>query len=194
MNNDEITEMISVLSKQIVTASKESYVDYDDTFVSVVKAMNSDNSYDILDNYGNVRTVSIGIPFLLLSEGQRVYVTVPQGDISKAYISGIYLQTNRGLPNQGTFALSAEQIGGAPIYHASNSNIYGIGDASKYGHVKLSASTSSSSGEGNGIAATPSAVKTVKDIMDAHIAINGISTGSTEPSSPSNNFIWMGGE
>lgn len=53
-----------------------------------------------------------------------------------------------------------------PTDHSSTATTYGTGNASKYGHVKLSASTSSTSGESGGIAATPSAVKTAKDRAD----------------------------
>lgn len=52
----------------------------------------------------------------------------------------------------------------APNNHASTATTYGTGTASNYGHVKLSDSTSSTSGEGDGIAATPAAVKAAYDL------------------------------
>lgn len=48
--------------------------------------------------------------------------------------------------------------------HASSATTYGAGSSSNYGHVKLSDSTSSSSGTSGGIAATPSAVKAAYDL------------------------------
>ena len=54
----------------------------------------------------------------------------------------------------------------APIAHAVNANTYGLGSDGLYGHVKLSASTSSSSGVANGYAATPSAVKAAYDLAN----------------------------
>lgn len=53
--------------------------------------------------------------------------------------------------------------GKAPKNHKSTTTEYGTGDANNYGHLKLSASTTSTSGTSGGIAATPSAVKAVKD-------------------------------
>lgn len=51
----------------------------------------------------------------------------------------------------------------APINHASSATTYGIGNASVYGHLKLSDSTTSTSTTSDGVAATPKAVKTAKE-------------------------------
>lgn len=56
--------------------------------------------------------------------------------------------------------------GKAPKSHASSATTYGKGTSSNYGHLKLSASTSSTSGESGGIAATPSAVKSAYDLAN----------------------------
>ena len=45
-----------------------------------------------------------------------------------------------------------------PSSHAASSDSYGAGSGSNYGHVKLSDATSSTSGTGSGVAATPKAV------------------------------------
>ena len=51
--------------------------------------------------------------------------------------------------------------------HASPNTTYGVGSSSNYGHVKLSDSTTSTSGVSSGVAATPAAVKSVKAIAEA---------------------------
>ena len=51
----------------------------------------------------------------------------------------------------------------APTNHASSATTCGVGNASNYGHLKLSDSTTSTSGTSSGIAATPRAVKTAYD-------------------------------
>lgn len=56
--------------------------------------------------------------------------------------------------------------GKAPKSHASTQATYGTGTSSSYGHVKLSASTSSTSGATGGVAATPSAVKSAYDLAN----------------------------
>ena len=53
----------------------------------------------------------------------------------------------------------------APKAHASTATTYGAGSSTNYGHVKLSASTNSTSGTSSGVAATPSAVKAVHDLL-----------------------------
>lgn len=53
----------------------------------------------------------------------------------------------------------------APTSHASTATTYGAGTSSNYGHLKLSASTTSTLGTSGGTAATPSAVKAVKDAI-----------------------------
>ena len=54
----------------------------------------------------------------------------------------------------------------APKSHASTATTYGAGSSTSYGHVKLSASTSSTSGTSSGVAATPSAVKSAYDLAN----------------------------
>lgn len=54
----------------------------------------------------------------------------------------------------------------APTRHASTATSYGMGTASKYGHVKLSDSTSSTSAASAGIAASPKAVKAAYDLAN----------------------------
>lgn len=60
--------------------------------------------------------------------------------------------------------------GKAPTNHASGATTYGVGNASNYGHLKLSDSTTSTSSTGSGIAATPKAVKTISDTLSTEIS------------------------
>lgn len=72
----------------------------------------------------------------------------------------------------------------APKAHASTTTAYGVGDGSKYGHVRLSDSHASTSGVSGGIAATPAAVKSAYDLAsqasgtaaDAKTAAQGANT------------------
>lgn len=63
--------------------------------------------------------------------------------------------------------------------HASTSNTYGVGNSSSYGHLKLSASTSSTSGTSSGIAATPSAVKAAYDLANGKAPTSHASSSTT---------------
>lgn len=93
--NKETNDMINSLAKQIAKALNYVVIECDKTFISVVKKANSDGTYDVLDNYGTKRTVVLALPNITLSEGQRVYVTIPSGDLTKMYISGIHPQISK---------------------------------------------------------------------------------------------------
>lgn len=56
--------------------------------------------------------------------------------------------------------------GKAPTNHAAVDTTHGAGSGSNYGHVKLSDSTSGTSGESGGVAATPAAVKKAYDLAN----------------------------
>ena len=59
--------------------------------------------------------------------------------------------------------------------HASTTTDFGVGNATNYGHLKLSNSTKSDSGVDGGVAATPAAVKSVQDALDNLAStVNGI--------------------
>ena len=77
------------------------------------------------------------------------------------------LPVNKG----GTGATTSEQartnLGVPPTSHTSTATTYGAGNATQYGHVKLSDAANSSSGVSGGVAATPAAVKAAKDAADA---------------------------
>ena len=60
-----------------------------------------------------------------------------------------------------------------PTDHASQTTDYGVGNASKYGHVKLSDTADSSLGQNSGTAATPALVALVNDVAhDASLNAN----------------------
>lgn len=59
---------------------------------------------------------------------------------------------------------------GAPYEHASSGTGHGKGTGTYYGHVKLSSAIDDTSGESDGVAATPSAVKAVADATGMAVA------------------------
>ena len=76
------------------------------------------------------------------------------------------INTETGERQAADMQLSAriDSIGNkAPLNHASTGTTYGVGDATNYGHLKLSDSVSSNNAIGNGCAATPKATKTAYD-------------------------------
>lgn len=73
----------------------------------------------------------------------------------------------------------------AIVNHASTATTYGVGSGTNYGHLKLSDSTSSTSGTSGGIAATPSAVKAA---IDYAAPVNHASPSTTYGIGTSGNF------
>lgn len=97
MNNDvnkELSEAITVLAKQISNSLDYSKKNYDRTFISVVRVKNNDGTYIIIDEYGDERKCVLSIPNITLDVGQKVFVTIPQGNLNQLYISGIYPRIN----------------------------------------------------------------------------------------------------
>lgn len=95
-NNKEIMEAVNVLAEQIASALKYTYSSYDKTFISVIQSVHENGTYSIIDEFGSERICVFSIPNITLEVGQRVYVTIPQNDLKKMYISGIHPQiTNR---------------------------------------------------------------------------------------------------
>ena len=74
-------------------------------------------------------------------------------------------------------AINTALEGKAPTAHANSASTYGSGTGSLFGHVKLSDSTSSTSGASAGIAATPAAVKSAYDL--ANTANTSAATNAT---------------
>lgn len=87
-------------------------------------------------------------------------VTAEQVDSSK----GIAVTPKYALTLAGKYA---------PKNHATTGSFYGLGDNSRYGHVKLSKSINSSLGLSDGTAATPSAVKEAYDLANMAIKMLG---------------------
>lgn len=79
----------------------------------------------------------------------------------------------------------------APTNHASSSDTYGKGTDASYGHVKLSDSTTGTSDTSGGTAATPKAVKAVKDAIPSAYTSNPAMNGTASAGSSAN---WARGD
>jgi hypothetical protein len=77
--------------------------------------------------------------------------------------SGI-LSVARGGIGATTAAAGLANLGGAPVSHASQATTHGLGNASNFGHVRLSDNENQSADVTYGVAATPMAVKKVYDL------------------------------
>lgn len=76
-------------SIQIMIDKKVSEYKADHTFLSVVKKVNPDGTYVILDDSGSERNVKCCIPNISLKAGQNVYIKIPMNDLRRIHICGI---------------------------------------------------------------------------------------------------------
>lgn len=77
------------------------------------------------------------------------------------------LPVNKGGTGATTSEAARANLGVPPTSHASTNTTHGVGNATQYGHLKLSDATNNLSGVSGGVAATPAAVKVAKDAADA---------------------------
>lgn len=91
-NAKEINDAIETIAKQMKKTLQYSLSDFDRTFISIVQKKNSDGTYEVIDSYGTIRNVVLGLPNVTLSIGQRVYVTIPCNQLKNMYISGVHPQ------------------------------------------------------------------------------------------------------
>lgn len=81
------------------------------------------------------------------------------GQLPSYYATTQSVETLKGnLEGSVSDSISELETSKAPVNHAVDDEIYGIGNDSKYGHLKLSDSIDSTSGINDGSAATPDAV------------------------------------
>lgn len=80
----EILKSIQIMIDEKIGAYKA-----DRTFVSVIKKVNPNGTYVVLDEAGGERTVKCCIPNVSFKVGQRVLVTIPSSDLKKIFIAGI---------------------------------------------------------------------------------------------------------
>jgi len=104
-----------------------------------------------------------------LAQGENLFAV-----ISKLASAIVVLQTH--LMNQkNPHKVTAELAGAAPKDHQSESATYGMGNATKFGHVKLTDGFTGGETAGDGIAATPKALSAVHDALSAY---HGTYTGN----------------
>lgn len=156
----------------------------------------SDSLEDLDSNEeGGVAATPSAVANLSLMIQDNISSRAPKNHASTLTTYGLGTSTNYGHVKLSDFISSTSDInngtaatpkavksaydlanGKAPKAHASTATTYGTGSSTNYGHVKLSASTNSSSGTSSGVAATPSAVKAVYDLLGGNKIICGWSS------------------
>lgn len=76
-------------SIQIMIDEKIGSYKADRTFISVIKKVNPNGTYVVLDEAGGERTLKCCIPNLDLKVGQRVWIKVPMNKLKDIHICGV---------------------------------------------------------------------------------------------------------
>ena len=105
------------------------------------------------------------------------------GNAATASSAATFSQTlpvNKGGTGATTSEAARSNLGVPPTSHTSTNTTYGVGNATQYGHLKLSDAVDSASGATGGAAATPAAVKAAKEAADAAMTkASTLATAST---------------
>lgn len=88
ISNENIQAVIK-LADEFVKLIKNHGHSYDTTFLSIIKAVNTDGTYTIQDSGGINRNVICTIPNVILQVGNKVWVKIPSGSASDMHICGI---------------------------------------------------------------------------------------------------------
>lgn len=86
---NEVDNALDVLVKNIVETINKQNNSYDISFISVIKAVNTNGTYTVLDRTGSERNVKCVVPTLDLSVGKNVWIKIPSGNLNKMHIYGV---------------------------------------------------------------------------------------------------------
>lgn len=172
------TEILSVLQAASITPTEVSTNDLLNAIKAITRTVGSGDTagavkssaksgYVAIDSDGYMSPNGMGIPTTLNTTAKQIVEAINEVLAS--------LDTYKTATNDSITGLTNSK---APTSHASSATTYGTGSGTSYGHVKLSDSTSSTSGVASGTAATPAAVKAVNDSLATNVssltsAING---------------------
>lgn len=171
-------EILSVLQAASITPTAVSTNDLLNAIKAITRTVGSGDTagavksstksgYVAIDSGGYMSPNGMGIPTALNTTAKQIVEAI--NEVLAA------LNTYKTSTNDSITGLTNSK---APTSHASSATTYGVGSSTNYGHVKLSDNTSSTSSTGEGTAATPAAVKAVKDSLTSNVsslqtAING---------------------
>ena len=156
-------EILSVLQAASITPSEVSTTDLLNAIKAITRTVGSGDiagavksstksGYVAIDSDGYMFPNGMGTPTALNTTAKQIVEAINEVLAS--------LNTYKTATNNSITGLTNSK---APKNHASTATTYGTGSNSNYGHVKLSDSTSSTSGVSGGVAATPAAVKSLND-------------------------------
>lgn len=159
---------ISTGAKRLYEASsgKWQWQEYNGSSWAVVPFLQ--HNVDQLDGYHAAITPSANTVAVRNASGVlEDSITGNAATASSAATLSQTLPVNKGGTGATTSEAARTNLGVPPTSHASSNTTYGVGNATQYGHLKLSDATNNLSGVSGGVAATPAAVKAAKDAADA---------------------------
>ena len=164
------TEILSVLQAASITPTEVSTNDLLNAIKAITRTVGSGDTagavksstksgYVAIDSDGYMFPNGMGTPTTLNTTAKQIVEAINEVLAS--------LDTYKTATNDSITGLTNSK---APTSHASSARTCGTGSGTSYGHVKLSDSTSSTSGVASGTAATPAAVKVVNDSLANNVS------------------------
>lgn len=148
--NDQLAQAINNLRQTVANAVN----------AGAVKSSTTSGKVSV-DGNGVMTPNGMGVPTTLNTVNKEIVAAINE-------LKSTYDQSIQTLSGDVT-ALGNNK---APNSHASSATTYGTGDATNYGHLKLSDSTTDGTLDtSSGVAATPAAVKAVRDIAVSAFAL-----------------------
>ena len=86
---DKNVKAVELLVKNIIDSTNKQTNSYDISFISVIKSVNENGTYTVLDRTGSERNVKCVVPTLDLSVGKNVWIKIPSGNLNKMHIYGV---------------------------------------------------------------------------------------------------------
>ena len=148
--NDQLARAINNLRQTVANAAN----------AGSVKSSATSGKVSV-DANGIMTPNGMGVPTALNTTTKEIVSAINE-------LKSVYDQTIQSINS----SISALSTGKAPNNHATAETTYGVGDGTQYGHLKLSDSTTDATLDASkGFAATPAAVKAVRDIAVSSFAL-----------------------
>ena len=177
-NNCTTVDHLTMLGLRCLTSSNAKFLELTETVTAALEEVDQNKqdklTFDTTPTSGSTKPVTSGGIYTALSGKAAATHTHAASDITSGTLPVARGGTGNTSIDTTPTSGSTKMVTSGGVYtalsgkastsHASTATTYGIGNGSKYGHVKLSDSTSSTSAASAGIAASPAAVKAAYDL------------------------------
>lgn len=171
-------ELLSILSAASITPSDTSTTQVLSAIQALIRTIGTSTTAGTVKSSADSGKVAIDANGYMSPNGMGIPTNL--NTTSKVIVSAVneVLTALNAYKTSNDSAITGLTTSKAPTNHASTGTSYGTGTSTNYGHVKLSDSTSSDSGESSGVAATPAAVKAAYDLANGKPLLTNVAAAA----------------